>query len=168
MTSSQIEKGLSQLFQEWADEDPELILPLAPSASARIYYRLQGKTKVAVGAYNENQRENEAFLCFSKHFKDKDLPVPEIYAVAENQQLYLQEDLGFTTLYSYLLQKGDYFPDYLVKIYKRVVEQLAQLQIKGGEGLDYSVCYPREAFDKRSMLWDANYFKYYFWHQERA
>ena len=78
------------------------------------------------------------------------------------QHIYLQEDVGATTLYSYLREKGDYFPDYLVKIYKRVVEQLAHLQLRGSIGLDYSVCYPRAAFDKQSMQWDFNTFKYYF------
>lgn len=162
MTNQKIETALASLFEQWAGVAPDLILPLAPSASPRIYYRLSAKDKVAVGAYNTDKKENIAFLSFSHHFKKKGLPVPEIYAEDLEQGIYLQEDLGATTLYSYLLQKGDYFPDYLVKIYKKVVEQLAHLQIKGGEGLDYSVCYPRAAFDKQSMLWDFNTFKYYF------
>ncbi len=162
MSSVAIETQLSQLFQSWSGEIPTLVLPLAPSGSNRIYYRLQSKSKVAVGAFNPNRQENEAFLSFSRHFKSKELPVPEIYAEDLDQHIYLQEDLGSTTLYSYLLQKGDYFPDYLVQIYKRVVEQLARLQVEGGKGLDYDKCFPRTSFDKQSMLWDFNYFKYYF------
>ena len=162
MTNQQIELALSNLFEQWAGEPPTLVLPLAPSASPRIYYRLSSKNKVAVGAYNLDKKENIAFLAFSKHFKEKGMPVPEIYAEDLAQNIYLQEDLGATTLYSYLLQKGDLFPDYLVQIYKKVVEQLAHLQIEGSKDLDYSVCYPRESFDKQSMLWDFNTFKYYF------
>ena len=158
----QLEQTLSTLYEQWAGESPELILPLAPSGSQRIYYRLQSKNRSAIAAYNPNSKENQAFLTFSRHFGEKGLPVPEIYAEDLKQDVYLQEDLGFTTLYSYLLQKGDYFPDYLIQIYKKVVEKLAHLQIEGGKGLDYSVCYPRAAFDKQSMLWDFNTFKYYF------
>lgn len=160
--SVKLELTLSNLYEKWANESPELILPLAPSGSARIYYRLQSQNRSAIAAYNPNKKENQAFLTFSRHFKDKDLPVPEIYVEDLDNDVYLQEDLGFTTLYSYLLQKGDYFPDYLIKIYKQVVEKLAHLQIEGGKDLDYSVCYPRASFDKQSMLWDFNTFKYYF------
>ncbi len=162
MNNARIESALSDLFQTWAGSAPTLILPLAPSGSDRIYYRLQNNTHKAVGAYNPEERENNAFLCFSRHFHTKGLPVPEIYGEDPVHKVYLQEDLGFTTLYSYLLQKGDYFPDYLVQIYKKVVEQLARLQIVGGQELDYSVCFPRAVFDRQSMLWDFNYFKYYF------
>ncbi|RMG78356.1 MAG: phosphotransferase enzyme family protein [Bacteroidetes bacterium] len=162
MTNQKIEAALADLFEQWAGTPPTLILPLAPSASNRVYYRLSNAEQSAVGAYNPDRKENMAFLSFSRHFKSKGLPVPEIYAECLDRHVYLQEDLGATTLYSYLLQKGDYFPDYLVRIYKRVVEQLAVLQIEGGRGLDYSLCYPRAAFDKQSMLWDFNTFKYYF------
>ena len=162
MNTKQIEAALSELFEQWAGDRPELVLPLAPSASPRIYYRLSRGNQVAVGAYNADRKENGAFLYFSKHFKHKGLPVPDIYAEDLNRHVYLQEDLGATTLYSYLLQASRPFPDYLVRIYKKVVEQLAVLQVKGGEGLDFSVCYPRSAFDKQSMLWDFNTFKYYF------
>ncbi len=162
MASSKIEFHLAELFENWAGERADLILPLAPSGGNRIYYRLQGKTKVAIGAYSPDEKETKAFLTFSKHFKSRNLPVPAIYAENLKEKIYLEEDLGFTTLYSYLLQKGEYFPDYLIQIYKKVVEQLAHLQIEGGKELDYSVCYPRGSFDKQSMLWDFNYFKYYF------
>ena len=162
MNTTQIESALSTLFEQWSGERPDLMLPLAPSASPRIYYRLSKGEKVAVGAYNADRKENSAFLHFSKHFKGKELPVPEIYAEDLDGHVYLQEDLGATTLYSYLLQASSPFPDYLVRIYKKVVEKLAVLQVKGGEGLDFSVCYPRAAFDKQSMLWDFNTFKYYF------
>ncbi|HFB99979.1 MAG TPA: phosphotransferase enzyme family protein [Phaeodactylibacter sp.] len=162
MSNQKIESLLSQLFEQWAGVPPTLVLPLAPSASPRIYYRLSNGNKIAVGAYHTNYKENVAFLSFSKHFKEKGLPVPEIYMEDIEKNIYLQEDLGATTLYSYLLEKGDLFPDYLIQIYKKVVEQLAHLQIEGGDGLDYSVCYPRASFDKQSMLWDFNTFKYYF------
>lgn len=162
MTNHKIETILSDLFEKWAGTPPQLILPLAPSASNRVYYRLSANEKSAVGAYNSDKKENIAFLTFSKHFKSKGLPVPKIYAEDLDKNVYLQEDLGATTLYSYLIQKGDYFPDYLVQIYKKVVKKLAYLQVEGGRDLDYSVCYPRASFDKQSMLWDFNTFKYYF------
>ncbi len=46
MASVKIERHLSELFENWADESPDLILPLAPSASDRLYYRLKSKNKV--------------------------------------------------------------------------------------------------------------------------
>ena len=162
MVPVKVEQILAALFEHWSGESPYLVLPLAPSGSQRVYYRLQGQHKTAIGAYNPNLKENQAFISFSRHFKSKGLPVPEIYAEDLAQHVYLQEDLGSTTLYSYLLQKGEYFPDYLVQMYRKTVEQLARLQIEGGRDLDYSVSYPRESFDRQSMIWDFNTFKYYF------
>ncbi len=153
---------LKNLFENWAGEEANLVLPLAPSGSNRIYYRLKGATKTAIGTYGSKPSENNAFVEFSKDFFSKKLPVPEIYATDLSNNAYLQEDLGTTTLFSFLLQKGDDFPRDLVNVYKKVVEKLANLQIKGGKGLDYNNCYPRAAFDKQSMLWDFNTFKYYF------
>jgi aminoglycoside/choline kinase family phosphotransferase len=162
MAPQKIETVLSDLFEQWCGQAPTLILPLAPSGSERIYYRLQNSERAAIGTYSPNENESRAFLAYTNHFYSKGLPVPEVYAQDETGKIYLQEDLGSTTLYSFLLQTGDYFPDYLVQLYKRVAEQLARLQIIGGEGLDYSNSYPKPSFDKESMFWDLNYFKYHF------
>lgn len=161
-SNTQIESALADLFEQWSGQRPDLVLPLAPSGSPRIYYRLTGSGRTAIGTYNLDRKENNAFLVFTKHFHAKGLPVPAIYAEDLDRSVYLQEDLGATTLYSYLLQAGDQFPEHLVQLYKKTVEKLALLQIRGGEGLDYSACYPRPAFDQQSMLWDFNTFKYYF------
>ncbi len=162
MISSQIETALAGLFEEWAGRRPDATLPLAPNGSPRIYYRLSGNGRSAIGAYNPDRKENIAFLTLSKHFKTKGLPVPKIYAEDLDRHVYLQEDLGDTTLYSLLPQSGDSFPERLLALYKKALEQLVLLQIKGAEGLPFEVCYPRPAFDRQSMLWDFNTFKYYF------
>ncbi len=153
---------LSNLFEEWAGEEADLILPLAPSGSTRVYYRLKGATKTAIGTYGSEKKENKAFVNFTNHFHKKGLPVPKIYAIDLENNCYLQEDLGSTTLFSFLLQNREGFPPHLVEMYKKVVKKLAETQIEGGKGLNYDDCYPRAAFDKQSMLWDFNTFKYYF------
>lgn len=162
MSPIEIEKKLAGLFEKWSGKKPELVLPLAPSASPRIYYRLSNGNTTAIGTYNLDKKENNAFLTFSKHFYKCGLPVPEIYEEDPENCVYLQEDLGATTLYSYLLKENSEFPEYLIELYKRVVEKLAQLQVIGARGLDFSACYPRAQFDQQSMLWDFNTFKYYF------
>lgn len=162
MTLNPIAAAIAQLFENWAKEPAELVLPLARSASDRQYFRLKGRTKTAIGCYGPDRKENETFLVFSKHFRAKELAVPEIYATDLDENIYLQEDLGATTLFSFLLQKGKTFSSDLIGIYKQVLEQLAKIQIEGGQGLDYNLCYPRAAFDKQSMLWDLNSFKYFF------
>lgn len=162
MDATNLEKRISDLFESWAKEKVETLTPLAPSGSKRIYYRIRGKTKVAIGSYNDLLVENKAFVYFSKHFKSKGLPVPEIYKEDLEHNVYLQEDLGLTTLYSFLLNKEERFPVHLKEMYKKVVEQLADIQILGHEDLDYTYCFPSKQFDKQSILWDLQSFKYYF------
>ena len=109
MASPKTEWALAELFESWAGVPPDLILPLAPSGSDRIYYRLQKNDKVAIGTYSPHAKESLAFLNFSKHFHERNLPVPAIYAENLDAKVYLQEDLGSTTLYSFLLQNQHQF-----------------------------------------------------------
>lgn len=160
----EIKKSLAELFIKWCGEELKEFKAMPGSGSYRKYFRVLGKTKSAIAVYNEDRKENIAFLQFSRHFKKKNLPVPEIFAENLNENIYLQEDLGDTTLFAYITEKrpGVEFSDDLTNIIKKVLDQLVKFQILGADGFDYSYCYPRAAFDKQSMMWDLNYFKYYF------
>ncbi|RIH64972.1 phosphotransferase enzyme family protein [Mariniphaga sediminis] len=137
---------------------------LPPSGSYRQYCRLENGNRSVIGAYNADVKENTAFLSFTNHFRQKGLPVPEIFAVSSDLKKYLLEDLGNLTLFDYLSEtrESEGFSESIVSKYRKVLEVLPKIQITAGKDMDYSVCYPREAFDKQSMMWDLNYFKYYF------
>ncbi|MHC1708114.1 MAG: RNase adapter RapZ [Bacteroidales bacterium] len=156
--------GLRNLFADCFNEDAISVDLLPLSGSSRKYFRLRGSGNTAIGAFNPDKRENRAFLYLSNHFLEAGLPVPKIYATDEENDIYLQQDLGDETLFSFLnrRQSSQEFPEEVKLFYTRIVEDLPRFQTMGHKGLDYSYCYPRAAFDQQSMLWDLNYFKYYF------
>lgn len=156
---------LTSLFETWAGEKAENFEHLRQSGSYREYYRIYGATKTAIGAYNADLKENKAFLTFSKHFFKKGVPVPNVYAEGVEGKTYLISDLGETTLFNLLKKrrkKTRVFPGSAIELYKKVLEELPRIQIEAAADLNYEVCYPRQAFDRQSMMWDLNYFKYYF------
>jgi aminoglycoside/choline kinase family phosphotransferase len=155
------------LFQERFGARPSAIVDVAPDGSQRSYVRLFAPDGLTViGAHGPDRDENRAFLSFSRAFRSIDLPVPEIYAADEEAGVWLEEDLGETTLFDALVEArtrgGGAFPAAMLDAYKRVVEVLPRFQVEGGRVVDYSVAYPHAAFDRHSILWDLNYFKYHF------
>jgi aminoglycoside/choline kinase family phosphotransferase len=90
--------------------------------------------------------------------------VPEIYAEDLNHGAYLEEDLGDTTLFEFLSSHrdgGEIAPE-AIAAYRKVVAMLPRFQVEAGRDLNYKLCYPRASFDRQSIAWDLNYFKYYF------
>ncbi|PLX10782.1 MAG: phosphotransferase enzyme family protein [Marinilabiliales bacterium] len=159
-----VKDQLISLFETWSGVKAAEVVKLPPSGSYREYYRISGAGKKAIGAYNADKKENESFIYFTRHFIKQGLKVPEIYATGKDNTIYLLQDLGNTTLFSYLskVRKTNEFPSELEDIYSKVLEELPKFQILGANDIDYSYGYPRAAFDRQSMLWDLNYFKYYF------
>ena len=158
------ENKLSILFKEYTGENLETINQLPESGSYRKYYRLISNKHQCLGVFNADKKENNAFIAFTQHFLNLKLPVPKIYAQNLEENIYLIEDFGNTTLFTFLqnntIEDNPTNDTYL--LYKKVIEELPKFQITAGKDLDYTKCYPRPQFDKQSMLWDLNYFKYYF------
>jgi aminoglycoside/choline kinase family phosphotransferase len=157
---------LKQLFEQYFHSPVERLQPLQGQlgGSGRSIARLSNRQHRAIGILYEVREENVAFLEFSRHFRRHGLPVPEIYAENVSQGAYLEEDLGDMTLFDFLSKnrKGEDIHPPVVDVYRRVLAVLPRFQIEAGRDLNYKVCYPRASFDRQSIIWDLNYFKYYF------
>src|SRR5580693_8499021 len=156
---------LQGLFEQRFHNAATKVQPLQGQlgGSGRNIIRLSDGRQSAIGILYSVREENIAFLEFSRHFRKHNLPVPEIYAEDLNHGAYLEEDLGDTTLYQFLSKnRTASIAPQVVEAYRKVVVVLPRFQVEAGRGLDYSICYPIASFDRQSIAWDLNYFKYYF------
>jgi len=157
---------LQKLFEKHFHSPVEQVQPLQGElgGSGRKIIRLAGGRSTAIGILYSVREENNAFLEFSRHFRRHGLPVPEIYGEDLGQGAYLEEDLGDTTLFEFLSKNrdGERIAPQAVEAYRKVVALLPRFQIDAGRDLNYKVAYPRSSFDRQSIAWDLNYFKYYF------
>jgi aminoglycoside/choline kinase family phosphotransferase len=157
---------LELLFEQHYGARPTKVHPVQGGlgGSGRVIVRLSNAEHTAIGIQHDVAEENAAFLAFTYHFCKHGLPVPEIYRVDEAHGAYLEEDLGDTTLFQCLSQNrsGAEIAPEAIAAYRRVVEMLPRFQVEAARDFDYSACYPRASFDRQSISWDLNYFKYYF------
>ncbi len=157
---------LKQLFEQHFRLPADDAQPLQGQlgGSGRAIVRLTGGGFSAIGVLYEVREENAAFIEFSRHFRRHGLPVPEIYAEDLSHGAYLEEDLGDTTLFEFLQanRTGEAIAEPAIEAYRQVVAALPRFQVEAGRDLNYKLCYPRASFDRQSIAWDLNYFKYYF------
>ena len=164
MKKFSVMKQIADLFLKYTGERPESIEELPSSGSNRRYFRVKSGETSLIGAAGTSVDENIAFIEIDRDFKRKGLNVPEVYAVSEDKRFYLQQDLGDLTLF-HAVAKGREAGSYSaeeVELLKSAIKELPHLQFVGGEGLDYSICFPQPSFDERMVSFDLNYFKYCF------
>ena len=157
---------LIELYAQWAGEKPSTIEKLEGAGSNRIYYRFGNKTGQSVIAVIGTSRdENHAFIYLTEHFTEKQLPVPQILAVSDDELRCLQTDLGHTSLFDMLKSARDAGGRYTQKeklLLTKTLQALPEMQVRGAVGLDFQQCYPQPEFNVESVLFDLNYFKYCF------
>lgn len=135
---------------------------LPSSGSNRKYYRVEGPSGTMIKVVGTDPDENRAFVTIARHFKEKGINVPEVYDVDEESLSYTQEDLGDCILYDLVAngrQAGEYSEEEQ-SLLCRAMSALPEIQFSGGEGMDWSVCFPDKEFNARMVDFDLNYFKY--------
>ncbi len=151
---------IKKVFEQHDATAVTAIDKLPQAGSERHYYRISTTGKTFIATYGANIKENETFIYFSGHFKKKQLATPEIFYVSDDKKIYIQEDFGDTSLLDKLETLG--FTDEVYNLYKKSLAELALLQTKGDEGLDYDRCLTNSTFGKQAIMADLLYFKYYF------
>lgn len=156
-----IEIKLNKLFEKWSGFEALKTIKLPNSGSNRMYFRLQNANISAIGVYNDNFKENAAFLNFTKQFLNSRINVPYIYSDNLSENIYLIQDLGDTQMLQWLSSQRikNEFPTEAISIYKKVIQELIRIQIVAGRNFDYSNCYPYTVFNEESIKFDLNYFK---------
>ncbi len=151
---------IQELFSSFSKAVITGIDKLPQAGSERHYFRIHTDEKTFIATYGANLKENDSFIYFSKHFKKKNLQVPEIFCISADKDIYIQEDFGDISLLNKLEENG--FAPAAYDLYKKSLQRLALLQVKGHEGLDYKKCLTNSSFGKQAIMADLLYFKYYF------
>lgn len=155
---------LISLFKKHIGKDNPSIEALPSSGSNRRYYRLTSGETSLIGVHGLLKEENYAFIALSKHFNSKKLNVPKVLIASNDLMYYLQEDLGDTVLFDTIRagRNTGVFSHVEKELLHKTISMLADFQVEGAKDLDFNVCYPQSEFNKRSVYWDLNYFKYSF------
>ena len=154
---------LHKLFEKTFAEPVLTVHPIALTVSSRRKIRLCGATKTTIGVYSPSPQETAAFLGFAEHFRSKGIRVPEI--MARDGAYYLEEDLGTKTLFQLAAESTKLHgaPDTpTLELYRQALTDLVKLQFQTLDGFPLNLCTPRKDFDRQSLSWDLNYFKYHF------
>ncbi len=155
--------GIKALFNSYTGAFPEKMVEIPCAVSARRYFRIHHEGGSIIGTYSPDKKETIAFTTYARQFRALGVKVPRILKVSDDKHYYLQEDLGSNRMHEIITCKKEQRLDFREKkLYIEVISQLVKIQVVGSEGLDFSVAVPRPEFDQRSILWDMNYFKYYF------
>ena len=155
---------LIKLYTSWAGTQPASWQTLKGAGSNRTYVRMTGTDSSSViGVIGTSAEENAAFCYIDRHFDEQGINVPHLLAVDDEGMRYLQSDLGSESLYDALRQGREQgYNDRHKSLLAKTVRQLAHIQYRGAEGIDFAKCYPQPVFDKTNVMFDLNYFKYCF------
>lgn len=159
-------KNLLNLYKQWKGEAPLKVETLPKAGSNRQYVRMfanDGTT--AIGVIGPSIEENKCFVYLAQHFTAKQLPMPKIYAISDDSQCYIQQDLGHVALYDALAKAraNDFTYEATEQsLLERTIRSLAHVQIEGAKELDFNKCISPIRFDHQAAMFDLNYFKYSF------
>ena len=77
---------LVALYKRWKGQEPLLTEKLMGAGSNRAYYRMSDADgSTVIGVVGTSRDENHAFIYLAKHFNKRQLPVPQVLAVDDDE-----------------------------------------------------------------------------------
>jgi len=157
---------LVELYKEWCGQEPKEMTRLAGAGSNREYFRMtNNEGQSVVGCIGTSRDENHAFVYLCRHFGEKNMSVPKVLAVSDDERRYIQSDLGSISLFDAIRggrEAGGRYTLAEQDLLKKTIRELPRMQVEGAQNLDFDNCYPQPEFNTDSVLFDLNYFKYCF------
>lgn len=147
-------------FKSLFTEDIISIKELKGGVSDKLIIRITTSSKRVIGVYNKNTSENKAFISFTSVFNKLKLNTSEVFHVSDDTNIYFMKDLGYITLYDFILQNPDRFS--LIKLYLKVIDNLVKFQILGAKNINFDHCCETKIFDKVQIRTDIDKFKLFF------
>jgi N-acetylmuramate 1-kinase len=154
-------------------ENTLTITPLTGDGSSRKFWRItQGDKGLCLAVAppsrdTQGMAEARAARAIGLHLLQRKVRVPEQYGWSEEYGILLFEDLGDCKLHDYVLKKQDKEREAVAAVrsmYKKVVENLAVMQVRGAEGFDPAWCWDTPRYDRTLMLErESGYFLGAFW-----
>src|SRR5512142_364177 len=146
--------GLPERTEEEVQADAILI---GLGGTNRRYYRFRndGKTAVLIECRQEDP-DYERHLLYTRFFDAHSVPVPGILETDETCRCALFEDLGDTSLYSYLKLPRD--AEHVEDIYQSVLDILVKMHSRITRHIDECPPLKTRVFDYDHLRWETAYF----------
>jgi aminoglycoside/choline kinase family phosphotransferase len=151
--------AMQELYFKKFSENIDSISEIKPGASERKILRLSSKSYTCIGIYNENIKENIAFIEFQKTFRSAGLNVPEVYLISDDKKTYIEEDLGDISLFTYALQNPS---GNMMHYYEDALKDLIKFQVEVKDDINYDFCCETPSFDLVQADFDINKFLTYY------
>lgn len=154
--------NIKRLFEQYFAEKVKTVKQLPQSGSHRLYFRIESNHFSAIAVYGPQIKENKTYYYLTGKLQKSGIAVPKIYAISEDKQSYLLQDLGNESLFGQLEKNGFHWNEKIEAYYKKALQALVKIQSGLIADLDKSRLYSKAVFDSMAVRWDLEYFKYYF------
>ena len=153
-----IENWLVEVCNQRFESGIKKIESLRESGSARQYYRIFLESSTAILCVSANTRENKTFIHLSHFLYKNGISVPEIYAVSNNYECYLLEDVGNEDFLQLLsgLERNENLKRFIGDIISQLVsfqqlppnswKEIVEFQPLDEELISYDCCYALDNF----------------------
>ena len=151
------DKTAQDFFEKYIEQTSKYFFTLAQSGSSRINFVGESSDSKYIITFNENIQENESFYYFSEVFSGLNINSPKVLQISDDRKLYIQEFLGDQTLSEIIEKEG--LTERVKILVKKTLQQLAEVQIKTENQIDYSKTFEYENYDELPINNDLFYFK---------